>query len=132
MATWLTRLSDDHGVTELALRAGSPDELVEALFRKVRTRRPAAAERATLVEYLTPGFADRVREPKPKLEVRKPAVYVSWSNHLDPQATVLRQQEEAAARAGDPPTGRLDPAWRAKLEDVLWALLNAPEFLFTP
>jgi hypothetical protein len=132
MATWLTRLSDDHGVTDLALRAKSPEELVETLFLKVHTRRPTAAERAALVEHLTPGFADRVREARPKAVVRKPTIYVSWSNHLDPQATVLRQQEEAAARAGDPPTERLDPAWRTKVEDVLWAVLNTPDFLFTP
>ena len=132
MSTWLTRLSDDHGVTELALNAKSPEELVEALFLKVHTRRPTAVERAAFVEHLTPGFADRVREVKPKPVVRRPTIYVSWSNHLDPQATVLRRQEEAAARAGDPPTERLDPVWRTKLEDVLWALLNAPDFLFTP
>jgi hypothetical protein len=44
------------------------------------------------------------------------------------EANSLRLEEEAAARRGDPPTTRLDPAWRERFEDVLWALLNAPEW----
>jgi len=40
--------------------------------------------------------------------------------------------QEAAARAGDPPTEKLDPSWRGRMEDVLWALLNAPEWEFSP
>jgi hypothetical protein len=57
---------------------------------------------------------------------------VSWSNHLDGEATTVRMAQETAARAGDPPTEKLDPAWRSRMEDVLWALLNAPEWEFSP
>jgi hypothetical protein len=45
------------------------------------------------------------------------------------EANRLRLEEEAAARRGDPPTARLDPEWRRRFEDVLWALLNAPEWV---
>jgi hypothetical protein len=41
-------------------------------------------------------------------------------------------EQEKAARAGDPPTARLDANWRGRAEDVLWSMLNAPEFLFVP
>jgi hypothetical protein len=54
--------------------------------------------------------------------------YVAWSNHMKSEANTLRLAEEAAARRGDPPTTQLDPEWRRRFEDVLWALLNAPEW----
>jgi hypothetical protein len=61
---------------------------------------------------------------------RRPAYYVSWSNHLDKDATIVRQEQAEAARRGDPATTRLNPAWRRQAEDALWALVNAPEFLY--
>jgi hypothetical protein len=133
LATWLTRLSDDHGFTEVALKAESPEALVDAMFLRVLTRKPTDAERSAYGAYLKDGFADRKAahaDAPPKK--RSPEPDVSWSNHLDPQATVVRQQQEDAARAGDPPTTRLTEAWRTKLEDVLWAVLNSTEFVFTP
>jgi hypothetical protein len=58
--------------------------------------------------------------------------YVSWSNHLDAEATTVRMAQEAAARTGDKPTDRLNADWRQRLEDILWAMLNAPEWAFSP
>jgi hypothetical protein len=58
--------------------------------------------------------------------------YVSWSNHLDGEATTVRMAQEAAARKGEPATEKLDPEWRQRLEDILWAMLNAPEWAFSP
>jgi hypothetical protein len=40
--------------------------------------------------------------------------------------------QESAARAGDTPTDRLNADWRQRLEDVLWAMLNAPEWAYSP
>ena len=57
---------------------------------------------------------------------------VSWSNHLNPEATRIKQEAERAARAGDPPTDRLRAAWRERMEDAVWALVNSPEFVFMP
>jgi hypothetical protein len=44
------------------------------------------------------------------------------------EANSLRLAEESATRRGDAPTDRLDPDWRRRFEDVVWALLNAPEW----
>ncbi len=134
VATWLTRLSDDHAVTRLALEAESPEALAEALFLRVLTRHPTPAERAAIAEHLTPGFASRVvaNAPVPPTGPRVRPRYVSWSNHLVPDANRMKTEAEAEARRGDPPTVQLTPEWRVRAEDALWALLNSPEFVFTP
>jgi mono/diheme cytochrome c family protein len=130
---WLTRLSDDHGVTALALDAKSPEELLDALYMRVLTRKPTDKERAAYTDYLREGFADRVKTPAAKPAAKRtPAVYVSWSNHLHPDATTIKLRQEEEARAGDPVTERLSDEWRRRMEDVLWAVLNSSEFVFTP
>ena len=134
MGTWLTVLSDDHAVTQLACDAPSPRALVETLFLRTLTRLPSPAERTRYEALLEPGFAQRLQVPTPtaiESQPTRPPYYVSWSNHLDPNATRIRLQQEADARKGDAPTQRLQADWRLRLEDVLWSLLNAPEFLFS-
>jgi hypothetical protein len=39
---------------------------------------------------------------------------------------------ERLTRAGDPSTERLQLEWREKMEDMLWAMANSPEFVFVP
>ncbi len=132
MGTWLTGLSDDHGATALCREATSPEALVETLFLRVLTRRPTPAELQRYADRLRPGFVTRItpptehRTPGP----RRPAYYVSWSNHLDKDATLVRQQESEDARRGDPATSRLEAGWRQRAEDALWALVNSPEALY--
>jgi hypothetical protein len=136
MGLWLTRLSEDHAVTKLALECASPDEFISRLFLRVLTRAPRSQEQAHFTSLLAQGWDQRKTAPKenPSAEAkpRKPAYYVSWSNHLDADATIVRQAQEADSRRGEPPTPLLSNEWRAKAEDALWALLNSPEFLFTP
>jgi len=131
MAVWLTRLSDEHGVTSLALEDRPLEEFVERLYLRVLTRRPSADEKARMMEYLENGYVSRIVEnpPEPTPAKRKPPKYVSWSNHLTPEANRIKVQLEAEARRGAAPTARLDAQWRQRLEDVVWALLNAPEMV---
>jgi mono/diheme cytochrome c family protein len=129
---WLTRLSDDHAVTSLALSAKSADDLVDDLFLRVLTRQPTDKERKAYGDYLRSGFDTRARTPTAKPVKRQPEPYVSWSNHLHTEANAIMIRKGEAARKGDPPTERLDPEWRSRLEDVLWAVLNSSEFVFRP
>ena len=133
-SVWLTRLSDDHGVTRLSLEDRTVEDLVETLYLRVLTRKPTADEKAAMVAHLSDGYESRrVANPHPApAPKRKPPRYVSWSNHLIPEATVIKNELEAAARRGDPATNTLDADWRKRMEDAVWALLNAPEFAFTP
>lgn len=136
MGIWLTRLSDDHGITRLALEDQPLEVLIDRLYLRLLTREPSAAERDRYREYLADGYESRIVPPADRPGAvpgeRKPVRYVSWSNHLDGPANTLAQEKEAAARAGDPPTEALTANWRARLEDVLWALLNSPEWIYTP
>ena len=63
---------------------------------------------------------------------REPRRYVSWSNHLDSAANELAVEYEEEARRGDPATAALEEGWRLRMEDAIWALLNSPEWIYTP
>ncbi len=133
VGVWLTRLSDDHGITQLALETQTVEQLVDRLFLRLLTRLPTAQEKALYTAHLAEGYDQRrVNSPPTKSSPRYPVKYVSWSNHLDAEANALRMQEEVAARNGDPATDQLHPDWRVRMEDTLWALLNAPEWVFAP
>lgn len=131
VAVWLTRLSDDHGLTTLALSEQPLDQLIERLFLRLFTRPPSANERQAATSLLRDGYASR-RHPAPPHETpaRTRPKFVSWSNHLDAPANLLAQEAEVAARRGEPPTARLDADWRERFEDLLWAMINATEWVF--
>ncbi|MCB1228850.1 MAG: DUF1553 domain-containing protein [Verrucomicrobiae bacterium] len=137
MGMWLTRLSDDHGLTALALENEPVDKLVDRLFLRLLTRHPSAEEKERYVRLLSKGYEQRIipeadRETDTESGPRVPVKFVSWSNHLDGPANLLAQEKEAQSRAGDPPTNAIRPEWRQNFEDVLWAMLNAPEWVYTP
>lgn len=131
---WLTRLSDDHGVTQLAIQDQSLEQFIDQFFLKLLTRHPSAEESELYTKHLSEGYESRISKTQPTelKSTRTRTPYVSWSNHLDAEATTVRLAQEAAARTGDKPTERLNPDWRQRLEDVLWAILNAPEWAFSP
>jgi hypothetical protein len=131
MTGWAFRLSDDHGVTQLALQEQSLESFITTLYLRLLTRKPGDAEMAAATELLGPGFARRrVTPPAAAPTDRVRPKFVTWSNHLDGPANALAHELEANARRGDPPTARLDPDWRERLEDFLWQTVTRPEWLF--
>ena len=128
-------LSDDSALTKLCLDEQMPlDDLVHAMFLRILTRPPNQQERSVFMELLRDGYDKRIvagvsaADDPTGVAVRP----VSWSNHLSPDATLIKMQLERSARAGDAPTSRLNDDWRSRMEDMVWALINSPEFLFVP
>ena len=134
LATWLTRLSAEHGITAECLKERPVEDLLEAVFLRLLPRRPTKEESERFIALLGQDYsqriipvADRGPIPWPK---KIPAV--SWSNHLSPEANVYMLELEQRAREGDPPSNALSIAWRERMEDTLWAVINSPEILFVP
>lgn len=133
LGTRMVRLSDDSAVTELCLQDLPLKQLLEQIFLRVLSRPPSDNELQLFVEYLQPSYSDRkVAGARREIVTLEADRRVSWSNHLSPEATLIRMEEERRLRLGDEPTGSLKPEFRERFEDTLWALVNSPEFVLVP
>jgi hypothetical protein len=128
----VTRLSEDSVFTAMALEEQPLERLLERVFVRVLSRSPTAEERAEFVQLLERGYDERRTGSPPAPPRKLPRNLIGWSNHLDPEANVIKLELEKAVRAGEPPTARLAPDWRERMEDVVWSLTNSPEFVFLP
>ena len=130
----LTRAAHESELAGWAVTADSPDKLVNDLFLRVLSRRPAASERAEFVRALSEGFESRlVPEAEQVAPVpSEPLPLVTWFNHLRPDANTIQQEHERRVRRGPPVDPRLRPAWREVYEDFVWSLINHREFVWVP
>lgn len=129
-----TRVSDDHAILPIALQIEMElDELIEELYLRLYTRRPTPAETKLIQRVLAAGFESRVQRDAAWNETPKDRRgTVSWSVHLENEATEIKMELQEIVRRGDLPTQKLDSEWRERLEDVIWGMLNSPEFRFAP
>jgi hypothetical protein len=131
-----TRLSDDSAFTALALEGQPVSELIRKVYERTLTRPPTSEERALFVELLSDGYESRIDKsnfntPVPLLPgVRRTGV--GWSNHLTGASSDVQIATQEIVRQGDPPTKKLRDEWRERFEDMLWTLMNSPEFVFVP
>ncbi len=127
-----TDISEHSAMVELCVTASTPESLVDQMFLRVLSRQPDATEQQMFVEFLKPGFAERLTEYQqiPSRKVfRSP---LTWTAHFDPAASAEGLRQLEVAEQGDVPTQRLHAGWRLRVEDALWVLFNTPEFVFVP
>lgn len=128
------QFSDDSAFTQLALDDRDVPSYIDAVLRRVYSRPATATEQAEFGALLQAGFDRRIASLSAPLKLSRPPrpLGVSWSNHLKPEANAAKVQLAAELEAGDPVSDRLEPNWRERAEDMIWALVNSPEFVFVP
>ncbi|HEX3654544.1 MAG TPA: DUF1553 domain-containing protein [Pirellulales bacterium] len=132
MVNHALRLTEDSGLLPHCLQATSPADLAERLFVCVLARRPDTHERAAIAAVLTPGFDRRLTGKPAARQAARPAAHVDWDRHLQGATTTELLQAARSIRQGPAPTVRLSADFRERAEDVVWALVNCPEFVLVP
>lgn len=134
MGLWLTTLTDQHGLTRSLAKTESVDETIDLLFLQILTRSPTNEEREQFRDLLSPGFEERTVPEAERGTPYRPRRfrYVSWSNHLNTDANIIKVQMQELIRQGPPPTTSLRTEWRERAEDAIWSLMNSPEMVMVP
>lgn len=132
MSQRIVRLSERSAITELCLQDVSVGTLVDRLFLSVLSRLPHTDEREPFVAFLSSGFQQR-RTGKPPHPIAPLGTFQpDWRKHLEAEQTSLMLASQQRVARGELPTARLTDDFRERVEDVLWALINSPEFVVVP
>ena len=133
LSSWISRLSDNSFLTSIALESKTPEELADEIYLRFLSRFPTADEKNKMLDMLDPGFVSRIKNPAPSTFIELARLpRISWTNHLVEEATKVKLEMEKRARLGDAPSELLDASWRERVEDIVWAVFNLPEFVWVP
>lgn len=127
------QLSEDSAFVTMALAAETPADFVEVAFRQILSRPPTESERDVFVSLLADDFSSRKTGAKAGPVPGWPARDgVNWSNHLQTRSNEIRIARQREFEKGDPPTTQLSANWRERAEDLVWTLVNSPEYVWLP
>jgi hypothetical protein len=136
LAASLTALREDSRFTDTACREQPLPAFIESLWLQLLNRPPTAAEQKEAAALLAEGYSSRLTGlPAASPSNEDPDVLyerVSWSNHLRPEATEIKQRVARTIARGPAPTVRLESNWRERCEDLIWSLVNSAEFTAVP
>ncbi len=132
MSQRIVRLSERSAVTESCLEEQTVEQLADRLFLSVLGRKPDNDERRSVVTVLAPAFEERCTGKPPRPIEPLSTFQPDWRKHLEPDQTRLMLAAQQRVAKGEPPTARLTNDFRERIEDVLWALINSPEFVVVP
>ena len=128
----IVRLSDNSQLTELCVTQTSLEKLVDQIFLTILSRRPTESQREILVNYLAHSFPDRLTGKAKLIHPPLSEFQPDWRKHLEAEQTLLMMQAQKRVDQGEQPTQRLSSEFRERVEDVVWSLINSPEFIFIP
>ncbi len=130
----LTRASAHSQLADLAVQSETPEQLLEELFLRFLARYPSPSERDTFVSALAVGFDERLlpSDEIVPVSLAAPLPQSTWTNHLVPEANQIQLEWQERVRRGPDADPRLEAVWRQRYEDVIWSLVNAPEFVWIP
>lgn len=129
----IAQFSEDSVFTTAAVEAKSAADFTRFVYLQILGREATAKELALGTALLSDGFEKRLTGAKPGPKPTQPKRDgVSWSNHLHPHANEVRLERQAEVERGDAPTTLLTADWRMRAEDLVWAVVNSPEFVFLP
>lgn len=130
----LIRAAHQSELAELAVRAESPESLVDSLFLRFLNHLPKPAERSVFSAALSIGFEQRLvpREKVVSVEKLPRLPQVTWFNHARARANEIQLETERRVLAGPPPDPRLSSQWRSAYEGAVWSLINHREFVWMP
>ena len=117
-----------------ALRNDPVEDLLDTVFLRFLTRRPTETRTRSLSspasERLCRTHHSRCRTKSHSLAKENTGRVLVEPPESGSQ--LLRHRRGKTSPQGDPPSNALSPAWRERMEDALWAVINSPEILFIP